>query len=251
MGVMPEYISSLSILESMGENIIIADTTFNIVWVNPKATDLLSNVVPLFGYESVEEIIGLNMSVFHRHPEHQIRIMNGLKSTHKARIVIKERFVTDIIVNPIFSNNEITGYVVLLQDVTTKAEEEKRTEQIIQALSVPILKVWNKTIAIPLFGDFDSDRGEHLVTAVLEMCSANRIQYVIVDLSGLKEYKEETASYLKKLYDTLRLIGAECILVGISPELATRFAGFSYKFLTFSTSQQGLQYILKNEETSS
>ncbi|MDP4169342.1 MAG: hypothetical protein Q8906_01955 [Bacillota bacterium] len=39
LGVMPEYISSLSILESMGENIIIADTTFNIVWVNPKAAD--------------------------------------------------------------------------------------------------------------------------------------------------------------------------------------------------------------------
>ncbi|WML47965.1 RsbR, positive regulator of sigma-B [Neobacillus sp. PS3-34] len=247
-GHLPEAIPSLNILENMGENIIVADINYNIVWVNKKASSLLAKIVPLFGLDDISDMIGLNMSHFHKNPERQERIMEHLTGTHKARITIKDQFVADIIVNTIYNNDQITGYVALLQDVTTKAEEENRKEQMIDALSVPILKIWHKTIAIPLFGGFDMDRGELLVTRVLETCTKNRIQFVLVDLSGLTEYREETASYIKKLCDTLRLIGAECIIVGISADLAVNFAGSSFNSPTFSTSQQGLQYILKIEE---
>ncbi|SFC94760.1 hypothetical protein SAMN05443252_10987 [Bacillus sp. OV322] len=46
----------------------------------------------------------------------------------------------------------------MLMDVTTKADEEKKKEQLIRDLSVPILTIWEKTIVLPLVGDLDLDR---------------------------------------------------------------------------------------------
>lgn len=248
LGSLPENIPALNILDSLGENIIVSDKQYDIVWVNVKAASLLSQVVPLFGINDVSQIIGMNMSRFHKDPSRQEKIMGKLTGTHRARITIKNHFVADIIVNPVYSNEEIIGYVALLQDVTTKAEEEKRKEQLIQDLSIPILKVWDSTIAIPLFGSFDIDRGELLLSRVLDSCTSNGNQYVLIDVSGLTEYNAETAAYIKKLYDTLRLVGAECIIVGISSELAVKFSEHKFTFSTFATAQQGLEFILNSRK---
>ncbi|OAH52540.1 MULTISPECIES: hypothetical protein [Bacillaceae] len=62
-------------------------------------------------------------------------------------------------------------------DVTTRAEEEK----LINALSTPILKVWSNTIALPLISEFDIVRFDLLICAVLEECSSNQIEFVLLN----------------------------------------------------------------------
>ncbi|WP_174728048.1 STAS domain-containing protein [Mesobacillus harenae] len=248
IGKIPASIPELNIINSIGENIIVADKDYNVAWVNPTAASLLTNIAPLFGMNNASEIIGMNMNHFHQNPDHQNRIMGQLEKSHRARINIKDEFVTDIIINPIYNSNEIKGYVVMLMDVTTKAEEESRREKLIEALSVPILKIWDKTIAIPLFGGFDLDRGELLLTKVLEYCTDQGMEYVLLDVTGLTEWTEETASYLKKLADSLKIIGSECIFVGMSPELAIAFAHYQFNYPTLSTTQDGLEYVLKTEK---
>lgn len=246
VGTIPNDISVLNAVNSIGENIIIADKQFHIKWMNCHASDLLTVVAPLYDLESSEDFIGKNMDFFHQRPEHQQRVMGNLNGTHRTRITIKNRFVTEIVVTPINNEkNEIEGFIVMLMDVTTKAEEEKKKEKLIKALSIPILHVWKNTIALPLIGEFDTERADLLISSVLIECSSNRIEYVLIDLSGISDTDQEVRLHIQKLYDCLKLIGAKCILVGIQPKLAVSMGALERDIPTFRSTYAGLETIIR------
>jgi rsbT co-antagonist protein RsbR len=249
IGQVPENVSFLAALDSIGENFIIVDKNYNISWMNSSATQLLTVVAPLFGFTSANELIGINMGRFHKNPQHQLDIMENLKNNHKARINILDRFITDIVITAIKNNvDEIQGYVVMLMDVTTKAEEEKRKDTLINTLSVPILKIWEKTIAIPLIGEFDTDRADRLISSVVTECASHQIEFALIDLSGISNYDTVVGQHIQILNDTLNLIGTECIIVGISPKLARTIVALEANIPTFSSAYAGLQYIINNQK---
>ncbi|PSL40451.1 anti-anti-sigma regulatory factor [Planomicrobium soli] len=249
IGTIPEPISLLHALDHIGETIIIADNSYTIRWMNSEACRLLSEVVPLFGIADCQALIGMNMDSFHKQPERQKRLMEGLNDTHRSRISIRNEFVTDIVITPIKnSENAIEGYIVMLMDVTTQAEEQKRNEKLIKELSIPILSVWEKTIALPLIGEFDKDRSDQLLATVLAECSKKGIEHVLVDLSGITEFENQIRYQIQMLTDSLKLIGTDCILVGISPKLAMSIVSLGSKTKTFSTAYEGLKYIINHQE---
>ncbi|PLS18524.1 RsbR, positive regulator of sigma-B [Bacillus sp. M6-12] len=249
IGAIPKNISLLHALDSIGETIIISDKDYNILWMNSNATELLSQVAPLFGLSSAEDLIGVNMNYFHRHPEHQRDIMDRLSGRHRARINIRDRFVADIVITPIVEeHSQVTGYIVMLMDVTTKAEEDKEKEKLISALSVPMIKIWENTIAIPLIGEFDNDRADRLISSLLKEAAAHNIHYVLVDLSGLYQFNDQTKFYIQKLYDSPSLLGTQCILVGITPELAMAAGELNRSILSFHSAHAGLKFILDQKE---
>jgi rsbT co-antagonist protein RsbR len=249
VGSIPNEISMLRALNSIGENIIIADKQFLIKWMNSNASNLLSVVAPLYQLEDSQSFIGLSMDYFHKRPELQRQVMDRLETTHRTRITIRDRFVTDIVVTPIMNDlNEIEGYVVMLMDVTTKSEEEKKKEKLIKELSIPILHVWKNTIALPLIGEFDAERADLLISSVLMECSSNRIEYVLISLNGLSNFDSEVQFYIQKLYDCLKLIGAKCILVGISPKLAISMGALERDILTYSSTYAGLEVIIEQQK---
>lgn len=248
IGEVPENISLLDALDSIGENIIIADNNYNIAWMNSCATQLFTVVAPLFGFAEVEQMIGVNMGRFHKNPQYQKKIMDGLSENHRARINILDRFVTDIVITSIKNKTqEIDGYVVMLMDVTTKAEEEKRKDNLISTLSVPILKIWKKTIAVPLIGEFDIDRANKLLTSIVTESAANQIEFALIDVSGISTYDDVIGNHIQSLNDTLKLIGTNCIIVGITPELAMSIRSLKTDIPTFSSAHAGLQYIISQQ----
>ncbi|MFX3673745.1 MAG: STAS domain-containing protein [Paenisporosarcina sp.] len=248
MGAIPKDISVLHALNSIGETIIIADKQFYIRWMNRNASDLLTFIAPLYQLENSQAFIGLNMDFFHQRPEHQQRVMININDNHRTRINIRNRFVADIVVTPIKNDaNEMEGYVVMLMDVTTKAEEEKKKEMLIKELSIPILHVWENTIALPLIGEFDTERANLLITSVLMECSSSRVEYVLIDFSGLQTFEHEVQFHIQKLYDCLKLIGAKCILVGIKPNLAISMGALERDIPTYSTTYAGLEAIIATQ----
>ncbi|WP_245827672.1 STAS domain-containing protein [Paenisporosarcina indica] len=248
VGTIPNDISVQNAINSIGENIIIADSQFNIRWMNSNASALLSEIAPLYQLGSSQDFIGKSMDFFHKNPEHQQRVMKNSSITHRSRITIQERFIADIVVTPIRKNsNELEGFVVMLMDVTTKAEEEKAKEKLIKALSIPILHVWKSTIALPLIGVYDTERADLLISSVLIECSSNRIEYVLIDFSGLSDLDHELRFHVQKLYDCLNLIGAKCILVGIKSTHAISLGAFDREIQTFSTTYAGLEAIIENQ----
>lgn len=246
IGKIPDNISLLTALDQIGETIMIADNTYTIRWMNSEACRLLTEVAPLYGLDSCEEIIGMNMDAFHAYPAHQTKMMDQLKEAHRARITIQNEFVTDIVITPIKgSEEEIAGYIVMLMDVTTQAEEQKRTERLIKELSIPILHIWDKTIALPLIGEFDKYRSDELIAAVLMECADKNIEYVLIDLSGITEFESQIRYQIQMMTDSLKLIGANCILVGINPKLAMSIVSLESSTRTFSSAYAGLKHIIE------
>ena len=249
VGSIPNEISMLRALNSIGENIIIADKQFLIKWMNSNASKLMSVIAPLYQLEDSQSFIGLSMDYFYKRPELQRQVMDRLETTHRTRITIRDRFVTDIVVTPIMNDlNEIEGYIVMLMDVTTKSEEEKKKEELIKELSIPILHVWKNTIALPLIGEYDAERADLLISSVLMECSSHRIEYVLFSLIGLRNFDSEVQFYIQKLYDCLKLIGAKCILVGISPKLAISMGALERDIPTYSTTYAGLEVIIEQQK---
>ncbi|WP_175990492.1 STAS domain-containing protein [Bacillus sp. Marseille-Q1617] len=249
----PIDITGTDALNSIGENIIIANKDYTVTWMNTKASTSMTAIAPLFGLNSAEDMIGMNMDEFHELPPYQRRIMDDIHDGHRARINIKERLAADIVITPITSSTQsgqVEGYMVMLMDVTSRAEEEKRRETMIRELSVPILHIWDKTIALPLKGELDLDRGEIVISTVLEECVKSRIEYVMISISGISRFDDSIRQNLQKLYDCLKLIGVECIIVGITPELAISIGEFE-NVLTFSDSSTGLKYIMSLQEKES
>ncbi|WP_227396200.1 STAS domain-containing protein [Jeotgalibacillus aurantiacus] len=248
-GVIPAAISPLAALDSIGETILLADHEYNIVWMNSSAANLLNGVAAAYGLNSSLEMIGQNMDLFHSFPPHQNEMMKRLKGPHRTRITIKNLVVTDIVVTPIRSNEEqIDGYIVMLMDVTTKAAEEEEKEKLIASLSTPMMKVWHNAIALPLIGAFDSERFNLLVTNVLEECASNQIDYVLINLNKVYfNEREHTTHLFQKLIDCLRLIGTNCMIVGVTPELAMAMNNLDRDVRIFTTTYDGIQYIISQD----
>ncbi|WP_018923544.1 STAS domain-containing protein [Salsuginibacillus kocurii] len=247
---LPIHISGTDALNSIGENIIIADNEFSVIWMNEKAIEIMNAIAPLYGLTQAEDMIGLNMDDFHTKPERQRQLMGNLEDGHRARINIRGQFYADIVITPIKNANQdeqFEGYMVMLMDVTSQAEEEQKREKLIEELSVPILKIWEKTIALPLIGELDAARGETVIATVLEECASNGIEYAIISLNGIDRFDESVRYNLQKLYDCLQLIGVECIIVGIKPQLALTIQELK-NTLTFSDSHAGLRYIIEQQE---
>ncbi|MGH2318930.1 STAS domain-containing protein [Planococcus sp. SE5232] len=246
IGKIPENIFLLNALDVIGETIIIADSSYTIRWMNTEACRLMSEVAPLYGMADCEEMIGMSMDAFHERPQHQKQIMQKLTGVHRTRITIRNQVMTDIVITPIMGNgSEAEGYIVMLMDVTMQAEEQKRSAQLIKELSIPILNIWDKTIALPLIGEFDRSRTDQLIATVLLECSEKKIEYVLIDLSGIKEFENQIRYQIQMMTDTLNLIGATCILVGISPRLAMSIVALDNKTRTFSSAHEGLKHIIQ------
>ncbi|RNF39167.1 STAS domain-containing protein [Planococcus salinus] len=245
IGTIPGNISLLNALDYIGETIVIADDSYTIRWMNTEACKLLLDIAPLFGFKDCGELIGKSMDIFHEDPARQKEIMENLTEVHRARITIRNEFVTDIVITPI-QNEEgiIDGYIVMLMDVTTQAEEQKRSEKLIEELSIPILHIWERTIALPLIGEFDRERSDQLIATVLTECADKGVEYVLVDLSGLTEFESQIRYQIEMLTDSLTLIGTTCILVGIGPELAMSIVKLESGTPTFNSAHDGLQYIM-------
>ncbi|MGM0844713.1 MAG: RsbR, positive regulator of sigma-B [Bacillota bacterium] len=246
IGVLPEKISLLNALNSIGENIIIADVEYNVTWMNSHAAKLMTDLAPLYNFVTAEDMIGLNMSAFHHTPSRQEKIMGELTEVHRARISIRDKFAADIVITPIKNERDnIDGYVVMLMDVTTQAIEEQEREKLIKSLSVPIIKVWDKTIALPLIGHFDNDRAESMISSVLYECTVNKIEYVLVDLSGIYEMDMNIKFHIQKLCDCLNLIGSQCVIAGITSEFALAAGDLSGKLRIFRNAHAGLKYVIE------
>ncbi|MDX1701836.1 MAG: hypothetical protein R3250_14515, partial [Melioribacteraceae bacterium] len=66
IGTIPHEITVLTALNSIGENILIADLQFHVRWMNRNASDLLSIVAPLYQLKSSADFIGKSMDYFHQ-----------------------------------------------------------------------------------------------------------------------------------------------------------------------------------------
>jgi rsbT co-antagonist protein RsbR len=107
-------------------------------------------------------------------------------------------------------------------EVYQKAREEviRRQQEEMLELSTPVVKLWDGILALPMIGTLDSARTqvvmESLLTKIVETGSA----IAVIDITGVPTVDTLTAQHLLKTVTAARLMGAECIISGVRPQIA-------------------------------
>jgi len=95
-----------------------------------------------------------------------------------------------------------------------------RQQQEIAELSTPVIKLWNGILALPLIGTLDSQRTQVVMENLLESIVAQGATIAIIDITGVPTVDTLTAQHLLKTVAAARLMGADCIISGIRPQIA-------------------------------
>ncbi len=96
----------------------------------------------------------------------------------------------------------------------------RQQQEAIRELSTPVLRVRERLLILPIIGIIDPQRSRQLTEQLLRGIRVNRAKVVVMDLTGVPEVDESVANHLVQTVEASRLVGAEVIVTGLSPELA-------------------------------
>ncbi len=104
----------------------------------------------------------------------------------------------------------------------TKTRESviSRQQQELLELSTPVVELWTGILALPLIGTLDSSRTQVVMQNLLEAIVAKEADLAIIDITGVPTVDTLVAQHLLKTVAAARLMGADCIISGIRPQIA-------------------------------
>ncbi|QSQ19065.1 PAS domain-containing protein [Pyxidicoccus parkwayensis] len=155
---------------------------------------------------------------------------------------------------------EVTGLIAIITDVTnlqsritSRAEFEQRAREsevrlqaqqsMLDRLTAPVVSLWNGIVLMPLVGDLTMERTTIVQSNLLEAITRHRARHVIIDITGIGVLDTTTAARLLGSVRAARLLGARCMLVGMSPALAQTMVATGIEFRdipTLAVLQDGL-----------
>jgi rsbT co-antagonist protein RsbR len=109
---------------------------------------------------------------------------------------------------------------------TVKAFQASREEVIgrqqmeLLELSTPVVKLWDGILALPMIGTLDSARTQIVMESLLRRIVETESQIAIIDITGVPTVDTLVAQHLLKTVTALRLMGADCIISGVRPQIA-------------------------------
>ena len=110
-----------------------------------------------------------------------------------------------------------------LNAALSKAVAER--DAMIEELSTPIIRVWRDTVCLPIIGSVDEERATRMASSLLDAVAAEQLRYVILDFTGLSHIDTQTVAHFTGLARAIRLLGARCMLSGVSASIARTLVG--------------------------
>jgi rsbT co-antagonist protein RsbR len=108
----------------------------------------------------------------------------------------------------------IQCYARIREDVITRQQQE------LLELSTPVVELWEGILALPLIGTLDSARTQIVMESLLQRIVTSGAEIAIIDITGVPTVDTLVAQHLIKTISAARLMGADCILSGIRPQIA-------------------------------
>jgi rsbT co-antagonist protein RsbR len=122
-----------------------------------------------------------------------------------------------------------------------------QAEQLLE-LSTPVVKLWEGVVAVPLVGTLDSARAQVVMERLLQTLVDTGSPYAIIDITGVPAVDTQVAQHILKTVVAARLMGAECIISGIRPQIAQTIVALGIEFgdiATKSSLADALRYVLR------
>jgi rsbT co-antagonist protein RsbR len=123
-------------------------------------------------------------------------------------------------------NWAITSSIDKLGLYTTEVYQKTREEVIARQqaemleLSTPVVELWDGILALPLIGTLDSRRTQTVMETLLQRIVDTGSEIAIIDITGVPTVDTLTAQHLLRTVTATRLMGADCIISGIRPQIA-------------------------------
>ncbi len=112
------------------------------------------------------------------------------------------------------------GLYTTEQSQKSREEVIARQQQELLELSTPVVQLWEGVLALPLIGTLDSARTQIVMESLLEEIVRSGAEIAIIDITGVPTVDTLVAQHLLKTISAARLMGADCIVSGIRPQIA-------------------------------
>lgn len=118
-----------------------------------------------------------------------------------------------------------------------KSREEviRRQQEDMLELSTPVVKLWEGILALPLIGTLDSARTQVVMESLLESIVKTNSRFAIIDITGVPTVDTVVAQHLLKTVTAARLMGADCIISGVRPQIAQTIVHLGINLLDVTT----------------
>lgn len=166
-----------------------------------------------------------------------LEILSQEINTNAALLYTESMKVNRLLDN--FSIATFESYISGREEVILRQNNEM-TE-----ISTPVIRVWDGILALPIIGTLDSSRTQGVMENLLEAIVETGSSIAILDISGVPAVDSLIAQHLMKTVAATRLMGAECVISGIRPEIAQTIVHLGIdlsNIITKATLASALQY---------
>ena len=132
----------------------------------------------------------------------------------------------------------IGGMIVFADDISERIRAQELLNNQSRALmeaSTPVMKLWDGAILVPLVGAIDDARANQMTELLLERISAESARVAVLDVTGIAEIDTNLARHLLRAVDSAKILGADVIITGFSPEAAQTLAQLGVDFSSLRT----------------
>lgn len=112
------------------------------------------------------------------------------------------------------------GLLTVEQFLRGREEVIARQQREMIELSTPVVKIWDGILALPLIGTLDSARTQVVMESLLQAIVETGSSVAIIDITGVPTVDTLVAQHLLKTVSAARLMGADCVISGIRPQIA-------------------------------
>ncbi|MHC1575680.1 MAG: STAS domain-containing protein [Candidatus Methanogasteraceae archaeon] len=239
-----------AVLACIAEGTIFIDADHTIKFVNNRAEIMLNLPKDLVGKD-----------VFACHPESLSqtlietldRFRSGSDGVVKMSLAVGDRNL-DFSATGVHSEGMYLGALLTIKDVTESVEREEELTSLASQLraaqdelSTPVVQIWEQVLALPLIGSIDNKRAQTVTEVLLERIVATQSEVVILDITGVHSVDTNVTHHLLKIVSASRLLGAECVITGIGPDIAQTMIHLGVdldELTTMADMQEGLRYAM-------
>jgi len=139
-------------------------------------------------------------------------VLRDLSGSDAARLADEVWTATELL--DALGLHTVKSYQKAREAVINRQQEE------LLELSTPVVKLWDGILALPMIGTLDSARTQIVMESLLQKIVETESQIAIIDITGVPTVDTLVAQHLLKTVAALRLMGADCIISGVRPQIA-------------------------------
>jgi rsbT co-antagonist protein RsbR len=155
--------------------------------------------------------------------EHTAMFIFSLKRPVFARLLEAAGNNADVLAHETWKATEFLDqlglYTMKAYEKSREAVINRQQEELLE-LSTPVIKLWDGVLALPMIGTLDSARTQIVMESLLQRIVATGSEVAILDITGVSTVDTVVAQHLLKTVTAIRLMGADCIISGIRPQIA-------------------------------